>query len=672
MQQTALKSNDRVDLHKNPFFAAATSVESLFQAWEKVRGNNGSAGGDGVSIERFGFFARAAIPALSKRLRELSYRPGAARRVYVPKKSGGTRPLDIPCVVDRVAQGAAALVLGPKLDALMEPSSFAYRPGRGVADAVAKVASYHRQGFTYVVDADIHHYFENVPHDQLLAKLETAIGDDAILDLIALWLEWYAPSGIGLAQGSPLSPLLANLYLDALDEEFEGRGLRMVRYADDFLLLCRSEAIAEAALPKLKRFLEGHGLALNVEKSKIVPFEQGFHFLGHLFVRSMVLKEVIDDTPPEDAIAAAEALTRAEAERPLENEPVLLREVGEPLGEHARVQHVLYMLEPKRKLTIQNESFKVTGEAEETLLLLPTRRVDRIEVSLGGDIDVRALDLAAAAGVEVCRVNGHGETVGTWSTPDMIGARARRHLAQAAVILDPARRLDLARRIVEGRIRGQRALLHRMNRDRKDVETVAAAVSLKRILRRVPHAISVQQAMGFEGEAAALAWPALARALVVPLGGRTRQRRPAGSPFDLMLNALSALVSRDVRIALLRAGLHPGFAVLHQSEDGEEALVYDLMEEFRAPLIEATAVALVNRKAISAAMFDDVNGMPRMDRSGWAALIRGYEAAAARTVASPKRQGQKVSWRQLMGDQAHALAEHFEDGLAYVSSGIDY
>ena len=522
-----------------------------------------------------------------------------------------------------------------------------------------------------MVDADINRYFEKIPHEKLLDKLQSALGEDRILDLVALWLEWYGPHGLGLPQGSPLSPLLSNLYLDALDEAFVGRGLRIVRYADDFLLLCRSEAIAEATLPKLTRFLSGHGLELNAEQTRIVPFEQGFRFLGHLFVRSMVLKEVGDDTPPEDAISAAEQFARNAESGDPDGDP-LTAELGGPLGEHARAQHTLYVMEPKRRVTSQGESFKVVGDAGETLLLLPPRRLSRIEVGPAAGLDDAALDLAAAHGVDLVRVNGHGETIGTWSTPDVLAVRARRHLAQAACILDPVRRLDLAKRLVEGRIRGQRALLHRMNRDRKDVETVAAAVALKRILRRLPGANTISEAMGFEGAAAAQAWPALNRALAVRLGGRKRQRRPAATGLDLLLNALSALLSRDIRIALVRAGLHPGFAVLHQSEDMEEALVYDLMEEFRAPLVEATAVALVNRKAITAPMFDISDGVARMDRSGWAAMIRGYEAAAARVVSSPRRDGQKVSWRQLMADQAQALARHFENDEPYVPSEVRY
>lgn len=657
----------RADAGSDPLFRHATAPETLRQAWARVEANHGAAGGDGVTVERFAFFVPAALDRLSERLRGFTYRPGPARRVNVPKKSGGLRPLDIPCVIDRVAQGAAVLALQPVLEPEMEDSSFAYRPGRGVADAVRRIAALRRDGFTHVVDGDISRYFENVPHEMLLSKLERATGDDAILDLVALWLEWYAPAGKGLPQGSPLSPLLANLYLDAVDEAIARRGVRLVRYADDFVLLARSEAAAEGVLTRMTALLAEHGLELHPDKTRVVSFERGFRFLGHLFVRSFVLKEMLDDTPAEDAIGAAEAAIVAAAAGTEPPAPSDEADAGAgPRGPYAPGQRVLYLLEPGRRLAAEADAFAVT-EADAPILRLPHRRVDRIEVGEGVAIEVGALDLAAASETEICRVNGHGETVGRWTGPALARSHARRHLAQAATALDPARRLELARILVAGRIRNQRAVLHRVNRARKDPDTVLAAARMMRILRRLRQAESVDEAMGFEGEAGRLYWPALKRALEPDLGFTgQRRRRPAGSPMDAVLNALVSLLARDVRIALVRHGLHPGLSVLHVPEDGEDALVYDLMEEFRAPLAEATAVALVNRRAVEPGMFALMStGHWRMDRDAWRAIIRGYEAAAARPVASPRRGGDRASWRAVMQHQAAALAAHFEGRETY-------
>jgi len=663
---------------RDPLFWAMSSEEQLWLAWERTRANNGAAGSDGMTIARFDAFAKPAIARLSGALRSFRYRPGEARRVYVPKKSGGVRPLDIPNIVDRVAQGAASLTLMPVLEPEMEASSFAYRPGRGVMDAVRRVSALRRDGFVHVVDADISRFFESVPHEPLLARLERLTGGEAILDLIALWLEWYAPAGVGLPQGSPLSPLLANLYLDSADEAMEGRGVRLVRYADDFLLLARSADKAEAALKGAREVLAGLGLELNLDKTRLVSFDQGFRFLGHLFVRSLVAREIEPDAPPEDAISAAE-LANAIEEAPGAQHAAFAGPEPAGEGEHAPGFRTLYVLEPGRRLGVAGEAFAVF-EGESKLLALPAGRVGRIELSGTVTVEMAALDLAAASDVEVARVNGFGETIGRWG-PNLVNkGHARRHLAQAALALDPAARLTLARILVDGRVRNQRALLHRINRERKDAEVTAAAVQMNPILRRLRGPRSVEQAMGYEGQAAALFWPAMARAIDPGMGftgkrgfiGR-RSRRPGLTPFDQILNALSSMLARDVGVAALRHGLHPGIPIVHAPEDGEDALVYDLMEEFRAPLVEGTALALVNRGAVVPEGFRQMStGAWAMSQETWKAIIRGYEAALARTIASPRRHGHKVTWRQAMADQAAAFALHCEGTAVYQPIVLDY
>jgi len=658
-----------VSAETDPLFWLATSPAQLWLAWERVRANHGAAGGDGVTVDRLAPFAKEALAVLSEKLRAFAYRPGPVRHATIPKKSGGERPLDIPCVIDRVAQGSVALTLQPVIDPELEDASFAYRKGRGVADAVRRVASLRRDGYTHVVDADIARFFETVPHERLLARLEKLTGSDAILDLVALWLEWHAPSGVGLAQGSPLSPTLANLYLDAVDEAIEGHGVRLVRYADDFVLMAKSEAAAEGALTRVAALLREHGLSLNPEKTRIVDFDRGFHFLGRLFVRSFVMKLFDDDAPSEDAVAAAESVARAAAPPP----SAPSEDEGWEAGAHSPGFRVLYVMERSRRLSVAGEAFAVY-DGEDRILAAPHRRLARIELWPETSLDVEALDLAAASGVAICRVNGYGETVGVFEGEPSIGARARRHFAQATLAADPARRLELARRVVEARARHQRALIHRINRERRDADSAAAAAQINRLLRRLRKPDSVEAAMGYEGQSAALYWPCLARALDQDMGfsGR-RRRRPAGGPFDALLNALTALLARDVRVAIVRHGLHPGFGVLHAPGDAREALVYDLMEEFRAALVEATALALVNRKAVTPAMFEKQStGHFKMDRVAWQALARGYEATAARPIGSALRQGRRVSWRQAMSDQAALWAAHCEGRAEYAPIAIDY
>lgn len=653
------------ECRSGPLYDQVASVIVLSKAWDRVRENEGAAGSDGLTVSRFAQSAEQRIRRLAHDLRTGRYVPAPARRVYIPKTSGGVRPLDIPCVTDRVVQAAAAMVLDPILDAEMAPSSFAYRKGRSVAGAVARVASHRRDGFRYVVDGDIRAYFESIPHEPLILRLERHVDDLALVDLVWTWLETYAPTGRGVPQGSPISPLLANLYLDDVDDAIEGRGVRIVRFADDFVLLCKSEDTAEGALAEMSRLLGKHGLEIHPDKTRIVDFDRGFRFLGHVFVRSMVWKEVSeDDTPKEDAIAAAEVAV-ALMER--QAEPEFDPDVVEDSGLAPRLRP-LYLLEPGRRLAARGNTLLVM-EDETEVLAVPPSRLGRIELGPECEASLTALDLCLANGVEVARIDAYGGVVARYEGQS--DDRARRQLAQAATALDAERRLALARILVDGRIRNQRALLRRLNRQRAIDAVAETAVRLGRVLRKLPAATSVEQAMGHEGEAGALYWPALGLALPEDLQLKARQRKPAPDPANAVISTMSSLLARDVRAMAQRAGLHVGFGVLHATTDGEDALVYDLVEEFRAPIAEAAALALFNRRALRREMFMFDGQAVRMGRDAWKAAIRGYEAWVQRPIKSP-RSGKNVLWRGVMLEQAHAYAVHCEGRETYKPYKMDY
>lgn len=642
-----------------PLYDKVASLPVLRQAWERVAENGGAAGGDGLGVDRFALVAEAQLERLSRLLAAGQYRPGPARRCYIPKRSGGVRPLDIPCVTDRVVQTAAALVLDPILDPEMEASSFAYRRGRSVAQAVARIAALRRQGYDQVVDGDIRTYFESIPHERLIARLEAHVDDTALVDLIWLWLESYSLTGRGVAQGSPISPLLANLYLDAVDERIEAEGVRLVRFADDFVLLCRSPGAAEQALVRMRDLLAAEGLDLHPEKTRIVDFAKGFRFLGHLFVRSLVVKEVeIDETPAEaDLAAAARAIEAADA--PAEDE--------EP-GDRARLLFPVYVVEPGKSLDAKGPQLRIVDTLGR-VVPLPPAPVHRIELGPGTETSLEALDLAAANDIDVLRVDGHGSVTGRWLGPGP--GRAALHLAQAAVLLDPERRAALARTLVDARIHNMRAVLRRLNRSRADPDIAAAAARLSRVIRKLTLPLDAEAAMGVEGEAAALYWPALGRGLPEGYGFRHRRRSPAADGANLVLNVLANLLGRDVVAMAERVGLHTGFAALHATRDGEPALSFDLIEEFRGPLCEACALALFNRKAITAEHLPQTGHGVSLTREGWRAVIRGYETWLARPIESP-RSGRKVLWRHLILEQAYAYAEACQENVPYRPYRMDY
>lgn len=310
--------------------AKAAAPAMLASAWSRVRRNAGVAGGDGLSCRAFERDARSRLARLRRDLLSGRYAPGPVRRVEIVKESGGTRPLAIPCVTDRVAQTAVAFTLTPMLDPTMSAASFGYRPGLGVADAVARVVALRRESRIWLMESDVARFFESVPHARLLAMLDARTGDSHLTELVASWIDGSGTDGRGLLQGSPLSPLLANLYLDEVDHLLDGPDGRLVRYADDFVVLSPRKADAEAARERAATLLEERGLALHPDKTRIASFEHGFWFLGHYFIRNLVLRDLEhtpEAAPPvweEDVPGERDDETPAEARR-TPRRPVFVR-----------------------------------------------------------------------------------------------------------------------------------------------------------------------------------------------------------------------------------------------------------------------------------------------------------------------------------------------------------
>jgi RNA-directed DNA polymerase len=265
---------------------------NLLAGYGKVAANGGAPGVDHVTVEVFGDGVEANVGKLKAALHGGTYEPQAIRRVYLPKPgSNEQRPLGIPTVRDRVVQAAVRHVVEPIFEKDFAAHSYGFRPGRGCKDALRRVDALLKAGFTHVVDADLKSYFDTIPHGRLLSRLRERIADGRVLQLIESFLtagimdglkEWEPEAGA--PQGAVLSPLLSNIYLNPLDHQMAAQGHEMVRYADDFVILCRSQAEAEQALATIRQWCEAEGLTLHPTKTRIVDVRTaGFDFLGYRF-----------------------------------------------------------------------------------------------------------------------------------------------------------------------------------------------------------------------------------------------------------------------------------------------------------------------------------------------------------------------------------------------------
>jgi RNA-directed DNA polymerase len=271
---------------------------NLQSACDQVWRNGGSAGADEQTVAHFGRHAEAELQRLHEQLRDGTYRPQPVRRAWIAKPgSKEKRPLGIPAVRDRIVQGALRHVVEPIFEADMAEHSYGFRPGRGAKDALRRVDHLLKAGHDWVVDADLKSYFDTIPHDRLLALVKTRVADGRVLALVESFLragvletaKGWQPTARGTPQGGVISPLLANVYLNPLDHQMAAAGWEMVRYADDFVILCRSEAEAQAALAAVRQWVSEAGLTLHPEKTRVVNAAQpgGFDFLGYHFERGM-------------------------------------------------------------------------------------------------------------------------------------------------------------------------------------------------------------------------------------------------------------------------------------------------------------------------------------------------------------------------------------------------
>lgn len=267
---------------------------NLEAAFQKVYANGGAAGVDHVTVEAFERQKEVNLEKLQRQLQEETFQPQQVLRAWIPKPgSREKRPLGIPTVRDRTVQAAIRHAIEPIFERDFAPRSYGFRPGRGCKDALRRVHQLLKEGFTWVVDADLKSYFDTIPHDKLLARLREKISDRRVLKLIEQFLtagiladmkEWTPDKGA--PQGAVLSPLLSNVYLDPLDHQMAEQDFQMVRYADDFVILCRSRQEAETALALVQAWVNEAGLTLHPEKTRIVnELETSFDFLGYKFLK---------------------------------------------------------------------------------------------------------------------------------------------------------------------------------------------------------------------------------------------------------------------------------------------------------------------------------------------------------------------------------------------------
>lgn len=645
-----------------PFWTLARLAEAL----EHLSARHGSAGADEQTLAEFAADAEAQLGLLALQLTRGTYRPEPFRLIPVAKPGGGVRELLVPAVRDRIVQAVLAKRIADLLEPDFSEASHAYRPGRSVASALHRLQALRDGGLVFVAACDIQHFFDSVDHRRLSSLLNALPLEPGLLELVektCLRVEVVAGQergawslARGLAQGSPLSPVLANLFLMAFDAACEDAGLALVRYADDCVLACASEAEARSALAFATGVLESMGLALNARKTRLVSFADGFEFLGSFCGPTGMLGGQSGEavSPPPAADPAHRLATIADDERP-------------PSHGHNPRLRTLYLLENGAVLNKEGERFLVSRHGE-ALLQVPMMRIDQIMVFGNVQITTPALHECLERGIPVMLLSGRGRFFGVIDPLDARSVPLQR--AQFALESDEPARLALARPLIAGKIRNCRTFLVRLARSR-ELNLDAALAALKAAAEATEQAAALDVLRGIEGAAARAYFAAWQAVLPAKWQFRGRNRQPPTDPVNALLSYGYTIVFYNL-LSLVRArGLNTHVGVLHDVRPGHPALASDLMEEFRAPVVDAVVMHLVFNGKLEPGDFSwpETSGQPCLMADGSRKhFIHLLEQKLNTTVSHA---GQRLDYRRWMDMQVLQYAAALRTpGLPYVPFAI--
>lgn len=606
--------------------------QALLDGWAELRRRAEDGSATEREIEAFEPQAAKRIARISTEVLAGTWRPSPVRPVRIPKSSGGHRKLGVPVLEDRIVERALLDVLDPIIDPHLLPWSFAYRRGLGVDDAVAELAAAREEGARFVVRCDLADCFDTLPRSRVLDALADWVEDPELLELVRLLVHRPAADDLrgaprGLHQGSSLSPLLANVYLDGFDRAVLREGHQVIRYADDVAVPCSDRPTAEDALKAVQVAAQRLGLALSDSKSSVRSFDEGVPFLGS------VVSEV----------STARSRSRKRPDRAtafIVDEGGLFRSKG-----------------PRLRLERDGE----------TVVALSVKRTRQIVIFGRTGFTTPFIERVLSEGIDVVLLSATGRYFGRLQPASGGSPHVRR--AQFDFTASKAQRLPLARRIVDGKIVNQRAGVLRAARRLDTKELQEAVRSLERDRRQCADARSLPELMGVEG-AASRRYFAVFRSLIGDEWGfTTRQRRPPPDPTNALLSLGYTLLLHDAIAALETVGLDPFTGVLHEPRVGKPSLAFDLVEEFRPLIVDSVVIRCLNTGRLKPEHFEIEEGPPkscRCSKDGLRRFLAAYEKRMLSTFThQPTRR--KVSYRVAMILQARQLADAMADpdGITY-------
>lgn len=611
-------------LDPDDLLARLASDSALMAAWVSVReadledGHQSRAGRD---------FERNALTNLSRlraRLYAGSWRPGPVSRFQAPNEPA--RMLTVSALEDRIVERALADVLGPRIDRSLSPYCFAYRRGLGVRDAVTALRESMAGGATHVARADVRHAFDEIPRRRSIESLAACVPDQRVTDIVEHLLSRLDDDGLeglGIPQGSAVSPILLNLYLAPLDLVLMDKGFVPIRYADDLAIPVDSEKEGWEVLSVVSEFLEQLALELNSQKCSVEAFASGVDFLG--------------------------------------------QRVG-PLGtpdsadEHVHPRRMsLYVMGQGSLARLAAGHARVVRDGQ-TTASVSLNRLRQIVLGGRAHATTPLVREAARKGIEVFLLDDAGQYEGRISRRR--GSDVRIRQAQFRAADDADLTLSIARQVVADKIANMRVLILRDLRRRGRSDQASKTRVARELQGWAHHALTAathQSLMGIEGIAAKVYFAWLREVIPDEWEFQGRNRRPPRDPVNAMLSYCYTLLTGEVIAAVEIAGLDPDLGFLHSARWGRPALALDLVEPWRPVLADTTVLTLLRSGSISPDDFisDPASGC-RMSHKARRALLVAYEKRML-TLAGSSRVRGKRAYRELLAEYARVLATHLVD-----------
>ncbi len=651
------------------------SRADLASAWERVLFNAGCAGADGVTVNRFGSRLEREIDLLWQRLTEGSYRPFPLLLIEMEKKAGqpATRQLLVPSVRDRLLQTAVSRRLSRSLEEELLDVSFGYRPGRGVDSAVARVQQWRDRGYVFVVEADITGYFDHVDHTLLLNEYAEREASREFDSLLRAWVRadvWdgtqIRPMQQGIPQGSPLSPVLANLFLADFDTAMAQQPGRLVRYADDFVMMCRSQEDAEAVLKAMGAWMEEHQLTLKAEKTGHRSFGEGFTFLGVFFHGDEAFQPWKRDKREGRIVFMAKPMSARMVARYLENRSASemeeafaaagFRQVApgqeylSPRTPEEEPVAYLYVTEQGAVVRKSGDRFLIEKEGQ-VLLDLPYHKLEAVLVFGGVQITSQALGEMLEKRITVSFFSRNGRYRGSAVAP--LGNDVQLRMNQYALALDGGESLRLSRQLVQAKLANGRLVLARYA-NREPGETKVPLEAFKEMVEKAGGAATREELLGYEGAGARLYFGHVMGFQKSEFAWPGRVKHPSTDPINALLSLIYTMLWQELAGMLEGLGLDPACGFFHQPDFGRRSLAFDLVEPFRGPAGDRLVITMLNRKMVGAEDFYEHEKSTYLKTEPLRTVLEGYEKWMIHVPEG------RMAFREALRRQAEGFVRHLQ------------